>query len=110
MECTCTLLRITLTGPLRSHFYLGRNASTNINAPRSEANVYIQIQMTENEHPKPDKRANCLGNRACIRTATTRREKELALLACVHYRTAGKVATSRPKGRYQNYRKMVDIC
>src|SRR5262249_15748857 len=28
-----------------------------INAPRSEANVYIRFKLTENEHPKPDKRA-----------------------------------------------------
>src|SRR5215467_7912614 len=78
MECTCALLRITLTGPLRSHFYLGRNASTNINAPRSEANVYIQDSDDRERTPEtPDKRANVSAT-GYPRTVTTRREKELA--------------------------------
>src|SRR5215468_7986789 len=98
MECTCALLRITLTGPLRSHFYLGRNASTNINAPRSEANVYIQIQMTENEHPKNRTRGR-MSRQRLSKNGDDEAREGAGVLAYVHYRTGTGSATSRPKVR-----------
>jgi hypothetical protein len=85
----------------------------NINAPRSEANVYIQIQRTENEHPKPDKRAGVAATELYIYIYTNgdhEAREGASVLACVHYRTARENASSRPKRAYQNYRKMVEIC
>jgi hypothetical protein len=66
--------------------------------------------MTENEHPKPDKRAGVAATELMYTNGDDEAREGAGVLACVHYRTAGKGASSRPKMAYQNYRKMVELC
>src|SRR5215468_801345 len=77
---------------------------------RARLTFTSRFKLTENQHPKPDKRA--MSRHPSFKNGDTEAREGAGAkrLAYVHYRTAGSDAHTRPNRAYQNYRKMVEIC